>query len=231
MTSTLKNMKLALNGRIGMSDELAQMCDKIFTNEVPVFWTDQFVGFLSMKPLSSWTQDLIEKCEFFQNWVQNGIPKVFKFSCFFFPQAFITGIMQNYARKYVIAIDRLSFQFDIKDDTRAEDVQESVDDGCLVYGLFLEGCKWDYQKHQLTDSTPKELFSDIPLMHLVPKVDRKVPDEGIYLCPLYKVESRAGVLLTTGHSTNFVLLLEMPTDRPQRVWIVAGVAAMLSLRY
>lgn len=55
MTSTLKNMKLALNGRIGMSDELAQMCDKIFTNEVPVFWSDQFVGYLSMKPLSSWT--------------------------------------------------------------------------------------------------------------------------------------------------------------------------------
>lgn len=69
------------------------------------------------------------------------------------------------------------------------------------------------------------------MIHLVPKIDRQIAEVGIYLCPLYKVESRAGVLLTTGHSTNFVLLLEMPTDRPQTVWIVAGVAAMLSLRY
>jgi len=51
------------------------------------------------------------------------------------------------------------------------------------------------------------------------------------MCPLYKVVSRAGTLSTTGHSTNFVMFLELPSDRDENIWIVAGVAAFLGLRY
>lgn len=48
-------------------------------------------------------------------------------------------------------------------------------------------------------------------MHLFPIEDRVAPAEGIYNCPLYKVESRRGTLSTTGHSTNFVMYIELPT--------------------
>jgi len=65
----------------------------------------------------------------------------------------------------------------------------------------------------------------------VPKENRNVPDDGIYMCPLYKVLSRAGTLSTTGHSTNFVMLLELPSNEEERVWIKAGVAAFLALRF
>jgi len=39
-----------------------------------------------------------------------------------------------------------------------EDIKEKPDDGVFVYGIFLEGCKWDYGKHVLADSDPKKLF-------------------------------------------------------------------------
>lgn len=71
----------------------------------------------------------------------------------------------------------------------------------------------------------------LPMIQLLPQPDRKTPETGIYNCPVYKVVSRRGTLSTTGHSTNFVMMFEMPSDKEEEVWIRAGVAAFLALRY
>ncbi len=60
------------------------------------------------------------------------------------------------------------------------------------------GARWDYKKHMLNHSLPKELFSDLPIMQLIPVANRVVPTEGIYDCPMYKAVSRKGTLSTTG---------------------------------
>lgn len=106
--------------------------------------------------------------------------------------------------------------------------------GCYVYGIFLEGARWDSKKHIIGLPKPKELFSDMPIMHLLPIEDKKKKTEGIYDCPMYKVVSRRGTLSTTGHSTNFVMFIELPMKGAQNEhddWIRAGVAAFLALRY
>jgi len=69
------------------------------------------------------------------------------------------------------------------------------------------------------------------MIWFLPKKNRKKPNEGIYNCPVYKVFSRAGTLSTTGHSTNFVMMLELPSKEEEDYWINAGVAAFLALRY
>lgn len=150
---------------------------------------------------------------------------------FFFPQAFITGTLQNYARKHVIAIDRLSFEIRILDHTNHTEIKQKPEDGCYLYGMFLEGARWDYDRHCLTDSKPKELYSDMPLLQLVPIPDRVPPKTGLYNCPLYKVLSRRGTLSTTGHSTNFVMFVELPSKEHEDSWVRAGVASFLSLSY
>lgn len=145
---------------------------------MPKLWADK--GFLSLKPLASWTQDLNDRIKFLSDWIDKGTPVVFWFSGFFFPQAFITGTLQNYARKKIIAIDKLSFEFIVVDDLQYTDIKEKPEAGCYVYGIFLEGARWDSQTHLLTSSRPKELFSTLPMMKLLPVSDRATPTSGIY---------------------------------------------------
>jgi len=112
-----------------------------------------------------------------------------------------------------------------------KDVKAKPESGCYVYGLYLEGCKWDYDSEKLADSDPKKLFVDMPMIHFMPIQNREVPKTGIYNCPVYKVLSRNGTLSTTGHSTNFVLDLELPSMDHEDKWIRAGVACFLALKY
>ena len=64
----------------------------------------------------------------------------FPLPVFFFPQGFMTGTLQTFARKYMVAIDTLSFKFGI---CGFEEPQEHPEDGVLCSGMMLEGAKWD----------------------------------------------------------------------------------------
>ncbi len=126
------------------------------------------------------------------SWIDQGIPVVFWISGFFFPQAFLTGTLQNYARKYVVSIDLLAFDFRIMD-ARWDSIQAKPSDGCYIRGLFLEGARWDPNKKVLGESRPKELYTEMNVIWLLPKPNRKKPDQGIYDCPVYKTLTRAGM--------------------------------------
>ena len=104
-------------------------------------------------------------------------------------------------------------------------------DGCYIRGLFMEGARWDYDLHRVGESRPKELFTDMPVLWLMPEQHRKQPETGFYSCPVYKTLTRAGTLSTTGHSTNFVMLLEVPSEQEQSHWINRGVALFTSLSF
>lgn len=114
MIEMLADIKKALVGDVVMSEELEGMGNAMFDNLVPGGWAD--VGFLSLKPLASWMSEMLVRVDFLQKWIDNGTPAVYWISGFFFPQAFLTATLQNYARKHVIAIDELSFEFKIYDE-------------------------------------------------------------------------------------------------------------------
>lgn len=76
-------------------------------------------------------------------------------------QAFLTGVLQNYARKYRVAVDKLSFAFSMLKATDASSVEKAPDDGCLVEGIFLEGCRWDAERGTLVSHA----YITFPIIH------------------------------------------------------------------
>ena len=98
MHESLYQIQRALKGLVVLSAELESMGNFMFDQRVPAMW--MAVGYPSLKPLNLWYKDLLLRLEFLTKWVEHGVPALMWISGFFFPQGFLTAILQNYARKY-----------------------------------------------------------------------------------------------------------------------------------
>ena len=185
-------------------------------------------SFPSLKPQGSYIKDLLERLTWFTEWVAQGIPSVLWITRFHFTQGFLTGAKQNYARKHKIAIDLLDYDFFVMED-EAKCWEAAPEDGIYVIGTYIEGCKWDAKNQILEESDPKILYVKTPLVWFKPCKPEDFSKGMTYNCPIYKTSVRKGVLMTTGHSTNFVLKLRLPTKVPADHWIKRGVAILCSL--
>lgn len=211
-----------------MSAELEAVGQALFDNRIPGFWALR--SYPSIKPLASYIVDFVERLKFINDWIDNGKPPSYWISGFFFTQSFFTGVKQNFARKHTVAIDGIEFDFEVIDESKV-DTQIPPEDGAYIYGLFIEGCRWDEQQGVLEESVDKVLFTKMPTIWLKPVEKTKMPVTHSYSCPVYKTLARFGTLTTTGHSTNFVLEVRLPIQRRHTPahWTKRGVAMLTQL--
>lgn len=100
--------------------------------------------------------------------------------------------------------------------------------GAQVVGSWL-GARWSPLRRALEEPAPKMLFSEVPVILFQPRevVGNEVKVSmyswrrlkylsqkfyGVYECPIYRTTTRAGELSTTGHSTNFVLVVSLSSS-------------------
>ena len=119
-------------------------------------------------------------------WIEEGAPPTFWISGFFFTQSFMTGTMQNYARKHVVAIDTIDFDFTVISDETKYNLSVPPADGVYVYGLFVEGARWDERRESLEESAPKVLFTSMKPIWILPKRKDDIDYGHSYKCPVYK---------------------------------------------
>jgi len=226
--STLVDLEKAIQGTVVMSMELEAMFQSFLDNKVPLNW--EKVGYPCLKPLGSWFKDLIQRIEVVGDWLYNGPPISYWTPAFFFPQGFNTAAMQSYARATTTAIDTLVFRTNVMPCFN-KDIKEKPETGVYVYGLFMQGARWDSTKKCVDDSQLGVVIVEFPVIWLEPILEEDLKVEKQFTCPLYKTSIRAGELSTTGHSTNFVQYMNIPTDRDQDYWIRRGTALLCMTDY
>ncbi len=136
LQQSLQDLRGALDGQKVMTVELEKLGESLLNNCLPSLWADK--SYPCLKPLMSYIfKDLQKRITMFKDWIEKGIPTVFWISGFFFTQCFFTGVLQNYARKTTIPIDKLTFDFLVLD--QKQEFETPPSKGCYIEGLFIEG--------------------------------------------------------------------------------------------
>ncbi|CAL6027380.1 Dynein_heavy chain [Hexamita inflata] len=198
MSTSLKQTQSALKGLVLKTAQTEDVRSCVRLNAVPAFWAA--AAWPSLMPLASWLKDFSARYQFLKDWTETGQIKIVWFSGFFYPQAFITGTLQNFARKNQIAIDKLALDFAI-----SAEVPVKADNEQILTGLFLQGAALNKEMH-LTDAFQQ--FEEVKYLKLTPMLSeqlQKMEKTRVrYKCPVYRTTLRKGVLTTTGHSSNYI---------------------------
>ena len=105
---------------------------------------------------------------------------------------FVTASMQVTARQNGYSLDSMRVQMDVTDVMNAETVEAQPESGVYINGLFMEGARWSIEDNCIVESLPKQLFAQMPVVHVVSCTVDKVKTEDVYTCPIF---------MTTIHGT------------------------------
>jgi dynein heavy chain, axonemal len=150
--ASLSELDDAIHGYTVMSEVLDAMFINIQNGLVPKNW--ESVAYPSLKPLASWYLDLRMRVDFLKDWLENGNPKCYWISGFFFPQGFLTGCLQTHARQYRIPIDELEFAFTVLVEEGPEEIEECPEDGVIINGFFMDGARWNREEQCVDEQNP-----------------------------------------------------------------------------
>ncbi|CAH1408276.1 unnamed protein product [Nezara viridula] len=224
MRLSLINLQKGIQGVVVMDSELEEIFTCINEARIPSAWLKAYP---SLKKLGPWTRDLVARVSFFADWAKTiRSPVTFCLAYFTFPTGFLTAVLQTAARRMVISIDTLLWEFE----PQRKDVREITSaslEGVYVRGMYLEGAGWESITMKLCEPQPMELVHEMPVILFKPIVARKKKTVGVYECPVYYYPQRCG---TQGREA-YVVAVDLAISRASNphYWIKRGTALLLSL--
>ena len=223
MLSTLNMLKKGIKGLVVMSSDLDSIFESLANNKVPAIYLKAYP---SLRPLGSWTRDLLMRLEQIEGWIENGYPRVYWLAGFTYPSCFLTAVLQTTARKNAIPIDTLSFEYSIMD-APEEKIGPQPKEGVYIKDMYLEGAGWNFDDQCLCEPNPMELIVNMPIVHFKPSDAKKKRNPAeIYQCPLYMYPVRTG----SRERPSFMVFVDLKAgDGDSDFWVKRGTALLLAL--
>ncbi len=224
MKRSMDELQLGLDGALNMSDKMEALSKGISTNSVPALWMGQMsTRVQEVYTLSAWYNDVIKRYDQLASWTSGDI--ITPISCWlpglFNPKAFLTAVMQTYARANKLPLDVMKFMTEVTRFTAPEQLTEVAPLGVYIHGLVLEGTRWDREEAVLKDSNPNDLHPILPVIQVKPVTADDFVTAGYYQCPVYTNMQRANVY------SPIVSMFTLRTSDPEYKWTLASVAVLL----
>uniref|UniRef100_A0A8C2TDF0 Dynein axonemal heavy chain 8 n=1 Tax=Coturnix japonica TaxID=93934 RepID=A0A8C2TDF0_COTJA len=217
--NSLNDLKLAIEGTIIMSENLRDALDNMYDARIPqvwrrISWDSSTLGF--------WFTEFLERNTQFSTWIFGGRPNVFWMTGFFNPQGFLTAMRQEATRAHKgWALDTVTVHNNVLK-LNKEEITAPPAEGVYIHGLYLEGAGWDKRNSKLTESTPKMLFVQLPVVHIFAVNSTGPKDSKLYVCPVYKKPMRTDL--------NYITVIYLKTAVPPDHWILRGVALLCDIK-
>lgn len=97
-----------------------------------------------------------------------------------------------------------------------------LQEGVYIYGLYMDGAAWDRRNSKITESTPKVLFTQLPVLHVFAVNSIAPKDPKLYVCPIYKKPRRTDL--------TFITVVYLRTVLSPDHWILRGVALLCDIK-
>ncbi|KAM8838403.1 dynein axonemal heavy chain 11 [Synchiropus picturatus] len=215
---SLKELDLGLKGELAISSEMEKLQTALFFDNVPDTWTK--LAYPSTYSLATWYNDVLQRCKELDSWTQDlTLPTVVWLSGLFNPQSFLTAVMQSLARKNEWPLDKVNLTVDVTKKFK-EEFNQPAREGAYVYGLFMEGARWDIPAGVITEARLMDLTPAMPVISVRAVPNDRQETRNIYECPVYKTKIRG---------PTYVWTFSLKTRERPAKWVLAGVALLLSV--
>jgi dynein heavy chain len=226
----LREVKLGLKGELTVTPVMEGIENALFFDTVPANW-GVIMG-PSTKPLGTWFLDLFERVKCLEVWTGDitALPSCVWLGGLFNPQAFLTAIGQQTARKNEWPLDKVVLTIDVTKKYNKDDFGSAPREGAYLYGLYMAGARWDTQTGLIQEARLKELCPPMPVIFCKAIPLDKLDLRGTYSCPTFKTveRGRAKEAVAVGLCPGFVWYFNLKTKVHPNKWTLAGCAMTLS---
>jgi dynein heavy chain len=218
MKRSFGELELGLQGALSMTEQMQTLFNEIFLDRVPEVFDK--VNFATQRGLSSWFDNLNARYQQISDWTAELVtPKVTMLSYFFNPMSFLTAIMQHTAINFNYDLDQMALVCDVTK-RMPDQIDVAARDGAYVYGVRMEGARFDHGIGSIEESKMKDLYPRLPVIAIRSLPAGKVDRKDQYECPLYKTQARG---------PTFVASLWLRTKHNPRRWVIGGVGCLLDV--